>query len=65
MPPLEVQLRIIEETTKIMRLPEVRKNLEIWGVEPYQSSVDEFTVRYRRDIETFRRVVKEANIKVD
>ncbi|MSQ51783.1 MAG: tripartite tricarboxylate transporter substrate binding protein [Betaproteobacteria bacterium] len=63
--PREFLLRINDEIAKILRSPDIQKNLEIWGVDHYQVGVDEFTARYRRDIEAFKRVVRDANIKVD
>jgi tripartite-type tricarboxylate transporter receptor subunit TctC len=63
--PREVLLRISEESGRIVRSPEVQKSFETWGVEPYEMSVDEFTARYRSDIAAFRKVVRDAGIKVE
>jgi tripartite-type tricarboxylate transporter receptor subunit TctC len=63
--PREVLLRIHDEASRVARTPEFQKNLEGWGVEPYPMSLDDFTARYRSDIEAFRKVVRDANIKVE
>jgi tripartite-type tricarboxylate transporter receptor subunit TctC len=63
--PRDVLLRIWDETAKILNMPEVNRNYEGWGAEPFALGVDEFGARYRKDVARFRNVVKQANIKVE
>jgi tripartite-type tricarboxylate transporter receptor subunit TctC len=63
--PREVLVRINDETAKILEMPDIKKNLVAWGVEPYHLGVEEFTARYKRDIEVFKKVVRDGNIHVD
>jgi len=46
-------------------MPDIRKSMDGWGVEPFELGVDEFSARYRADIAAFRKVVREADIRVE
>jgi tripartite-type tricarboxylate transporter receptor subunit TctC len=49
----------------IVKLPDVEQRLKTLGYEPVGSTPEEFSARIRTDSETWRRVVREANIKIE
>ena len=61
--PREIVNRVNAETAKIMTDPEIVKTyLPQWGLDPMVMSADAFHARYLSEIETFKRVVREAKI---
>jgi tripartite-type tricarboxylate transporter receptor subunit TctC len=60
--PREVIRRIAEETSKLMRAPDVTKYFPLWGVESYHLGTEDFTARYLSDIEKYARIIREARI---
>jgi tripartite-type tricarboxylate transporter receptor subunit TctC len=61
--PREIINRINADTARIMQEPEiVNKYMPDWGLDPMAMPADAFHRRYLSEIETFKRVVREAKI---
>ncbi len=54
--------RLYAEMTKSVGSPEVRERLPGLGYAPVGSSPDEFTARFRSDLEIYARIIREARI---
>ena len=63
--PKDVVDRVSGEMARAVRDPAVVERLTRWGVEPWGSTPAEFNETIRRDFETYRDVVKVANIKAE
>lgn len=63
--PPEIVKKISEDTRAALTEPETRKKLEGLGFEIVTSSPADFGVRVKSDIEKWRKVIKDANIKAD
>jgi tripartite-type tricarboxylate transporter receptor subunit TctC len=63
--PRPVVAKLHKEVTRILELPDVRKQLLAMGAEPTPTSPEEFDALVRDEIRKFTKVVREANIKVD
>ena len=53
-----------QETARALNLPEVKNRLNSLGYEVVASAPQEFDAKFRADIETFRKIVREARIPV-
>lgn len=63
--PGDVISKINAETTRIVALPDVKALLTEVGAEPMATSPDQFGRFIRAEIAKFRRIVKEAKIKIN
>jgi tripartite-type tricarboxylate transporter receptor subunit TctC len=63
--PAEIIKRLNEEIVKILGMPDIRERLEALGVEPAANTPEEFAAFQKAEIEKWRKVVKEAGVKVD
>ena len=53
-----------QETAKALNLPEVRNRLNSLGYEVVGSTPQEFDAKFKADIETFKKIVREARIPI-
>lgn len=60
--PREIVLRLQQETAKALKSPDVLNLLRAGGNEPVGSTPEEFTARFKADIELFAKVVTDAKI---
>jgi len=63
--PKDVVARLIEETNKILRLPDVQARLRGLGGEPAGMSVEQFAVLNKGEFERFGKLIRDANVKID
>ncbi len=63
--PKEVVARLIDETNKILRLPDVQAKLRGLGGEPGGISVEQFAALNKGEFERFGKLIREANVKID
>ena len=63
--PKDVIARLIEETNKILRLPDVQAKLRGLGGEPGGMSVEQFAALNKGEFERFGKLIREANVKID
>ncbi|MCC6473199.1 MAG: tripartite tricarboxylate transporter substrate binding protein [Burkholderiales bacterium] len=60
--PREVVNRISADAARVTHMPDLIARWPGWGYEPVGGKPEEFAAQYRRDIERFSRVIREANI---
>ena len=60
--PRDIQARISNDGARIVSVPEMEKRLSDSGLEVAGSSPEQFAIRYRADIEKFRRTMQVAGI---
>ena len=63
--PQSVIARLNTETVRILKLPDVRERLLGIGVEIHGSTVEEFAVFEKTELEKWARVVKSANVRLE
>jgi tripartite-type tricarboxylate transporter receptor subunit TctC len=63
--PKDVIARLVEETNKILRLPDVQAKLRSLGGEPGGMSVEQFAALNKSEFERFGKLIREANVKID
>ncbi len=63
--PKDVVTRLVDETNKILRLPDVQSRLRGLGGEPGGMSVEQFAVLNKSEFERFGKLIREANVKID
>ena len=63
--PKDVVARLIEETNKILRLPDVQAKLRGLGGEPGGMNVEQFAALNKGEFERFGKLIREANVKID
>ena len=63
--PKDVIARLVEETNKILRLPDVQAKLRGLGGEPGGMSVEQFAALNKGEFERFGKLIREANVKID
>jgi tripartite-type tricarboxylate transporter receptor subunit TctC len=63
--PKEIVQRLADETAKAMQRPEIREAIAGLGGEPVGNSPAAFTAIVNSDIAKWRKVVSDANVKVD
>ena len=61
----ELTKRINDEVNKALRSPEIVTRFAAMGIEPAQTTSAEFEAMVNADIERWRRVVREAKIKIE
>lgn len=57
--------RLNAEIVKALQMPDIREKLTTQGLEPWASTPEQFAAVIRSDIDTFAKVVKAADIKVE
>jgi len=60
--PAEIVNRIRSEMARAIRLPEVKERLPAWGYEAVGSTPEEFTAKFRNDLATYAKIIKDARI---
>ena len=63
--PKDVIARLVEETNKILRLPDVQAKLRGLGGEPGGMNVEQFAALNKGEFERFGKLIREANVKID
>ena len=63
--PKDVIARLIDETNKILRLPDVQAKLRGLGGEPGGMNVEQFAALNKGEFERFGKLIREANVKID
>jgi tripartite-type tricarboxylate transporter receptor subunit TctC len=61
--PMALVNKISHDIEKVLQMPAVQEKLLGVGAEPAYANPKEFAAIIRDDIERFRKVIKEANIK--
>lgn len=63
--PPSIVNKISQDTRRVLTEPKMREKLEAAGFEIVASSPTEFSARVKSEVQKWRKVVKDANIKVD
>ena len=63
--PKDVIARLVDETNKILRLPDVQAKLRGLGGEPGGMNVEQFAALNKGEFERFGKLIREANVKID
>lgn len=63
--PKDIVARLIDETNKILRLPDVQARLRGLGGEPAGMTVEQFAALNKGEFERFGKLIREANVKID
>jgi tripartite-type tricarboxylate transporter receptor subunit TctC len=63
--PKEIVGLLQAQIVAVLKLPDVEQRLRTLGYEPVGSTSEEFSARIRSDSDTWRRVVREANIRIE
>ena len=60
-----VVAKLNREVTRILGLPDVKERLLALGAEPTPTTPEQFDTHVRSEIAKFRKIIQDANIKVD
>jgi tripartite-type tricarboxylate transporter receptor subunit TctC len=60
--PREIRSRLQAEIAKVVALPEIGKQLGVWGHAPVGNTPDEFDAMFKTDLAQYARIIKEARI---
>ena len=60
--PRETLARIHADFAKVLAVAELRERLPSWGYDPVGSTPEEFAARFRRDLATFARIIRDARV---
>ncbi len=63
--PKDVVARLIDETNKILRLPDVQTRLRGLGNEPAGMAVEQFAALNKAEFDRFGKLIRDANVKLD
>ena len=63
--PKDVVARLVDETNKILRLPDVQAKLRGLGGELGGMNVEQFVALNKSEFERFDKLIREANVKID
>lgn len=63
--PKDVVARLVDETNKILRLPDVQARLRSLGGEPAGMSVEQFAALNKAEFQRFGKLIRDANVKLD
>lgn len=63
--PKDVVARLVDETNKILRLPDVQARLRGLGGEPAGMTVDQFAALNKAEFDRFGKLIRDANVKLD
>ena len=60
--PREIAAQIQRDVSRVLAMPDLQERLAASGFEPPNTTAEQFPARYQRDIASFIKIVKEANI---
>ena len=63
--PKDVVARLVDETNKILRLPDVQTRLRGLGGEPAGMTVEQFAALNKSEFDRFGKLIRDANVKLD
>ncbi len=63
--PKDVVARLVDETNKILRLPDVQARLRGLGGEPAGMTVEQFAMLNKAEFDRFGKLIRDANVKLD
>ena len=63
--PKDVVARLVDETNKILRLPDVQARLRSLGGEPAGMTVEQFAALNKAEFDRFGKLIRDANVKLD
>jgi tripartite-type tricarboxylate transporter receptor subunit TctC len=63
--PVSAIARLNAETVKALNAPEVRDNLRIQAIVAAPSTPEEFAALIKSDGERYRRIIREANVRLE
>lgn len=63
--PKPIADRLQQEISRILRAPDVKEQLAALGAEPVGSTQDVFATHLQAEIERYRKLVKDAGVKVE
>ena len=63
--PKDVVARLVDETNKILRLPDVQTRLRGLGGVPAGMTVEQFTALNKAEFDRFGKLIRDANVKLD
>lgn len=63
--PRPVVAKLNREVTRILGLPDVKERLLALGAEPTPTTPEQFDAHVRSEVAKFRKIIQDANIKVD
>lgn len=63
--PKDVVARLVDETNKILRLPDVQTRLRGLGGEPAGMTVEQFAALNKAEFDRFGKLIRDANVKLD
>jgi tripartite-type tricarboxylate transporter receptor subunit TctC len=63
--PKDVVARLIDETNRILRLPDVQARLRSLGGEPGGMSAEQFAALNKSEFDRFGKLIRDANVKLD
>lgn len=61
--PRAIVLRLNNEVNRILKLPDIRKRLESFGVDPVGGSPEELAAKLKTETATLRKVLQDAGVK--
>lgn len=61
--PRAIVLRLNDEVNRILKLPDIRKRLESFGVDPVGGTPEELAVKLKTETATLRKVLQDAGVK--
>ena len=60
--PKEIAAQIQRDVSRVLAMPDLQERMASSGFEPPNTTAEQFPARYQRDIATFIKIVKDANI---
>jgi tripartite-type tricarboxylate transporter receptor subunit TctC len=63
--PRAIVVKLNQEVVRIMDLPDVKTRLAALGAEPATTTPEQFDSHIRNEIEKFRKIIQDGNIRVD
>lgn len=63
--PRDIIGKISREIARILALPDVKDNLALQGLDPFEASPDQFGALIRGDLDKYGKVIKGAGIKIE
>lgn len=60
--PRDIVARVRSEFTKAINLPDVMEKWPGWGYDPVGGTAEEFSAKYRSDIDVFAKIIRDAKV---
>ncbi len=60
--PRDIVNRIASETTRVVRLPDIRDRMPAWGGDSAGTTPEEFAAKFQEDVARYGRVIKQAHV---